>query len=70
MSMLQLQDWSCAEKAAFQDKVLNGWNLYPSTVWRSIAWNFWRCDVEGKRGKKPPLKQAPHVATNAVPVTM
>lgn len=58
MSMLRLQDWSCAEKAAFQDKVLNGWNLYPSTVWGSIAWNFWRCDVEGKRGKKPPLKQA------------
>lgn len=67
VSMLRLQDWSCAEKAAFQDKVLNGWNLYPSTVWGSIAWNFWRCDVEGKRGKKPPLKQAPHVATNVVP---
>lgn len=52
--MLRLQNWSCAEKAAFQDKVLNGCNLYPSTLWRSIAWNFWRCDVEWKRGKKTP----------------
>lgn len=50
--MLRVQNWSCAEKAAFQDKVLNGCNLYPSTVWGSIAWNFWRCDVEWKRGKK------------------